>query len=308
MRARTGGEALSALLSASGLYRARKCPAAYALPAVQTTNEAQQTGVSGHKFLEKIARGIGRPEALEGVSPEDRKLFESIDLSKIPQGQPEVSFRFDTVTGEADIVNAPNRSYDDNPRYVFGTCDLVCADRVIDWKFTVYNNDFLLYKEQLEFYGMCLSRARGLDLVTCSLSYIADNGAVSFNNWVLDWELVNRVAERTKATAKKVVKQVHRYLNECQILDVSEGIHCHYCPAWWHCPAKMQAVRWVLGNPNGNEAVSLADSFVKSRDAVTAHDRIKALTKEVLAEHKELRTSDGRVLKLDGRGAVKVKE
>lgn len=290
---------MSQRLSASGLGRALHCPAAYALPAVFGESEHASRGRSVHRFIEAVQRGTDVESVLADSAPEVRALCSKIDLRRIPRGLPELSMAYDVATGRARVMDATGRYYEVSETEIPGTCDLYVAPtdttpaRVIDWKTIVHDQpDEHLYRPQLEFYALCLARVHRLSSVGCEVYTIGEDGAVSVAaQWTLDvWALADvatvlrRVWGRVQAER---LKPLH---------DVTTGAHCRHCNAWLSCPAQLASVGAVLGvELSSMTREQAAEAYLRARAAEKHVERIKTLTREMVAANGPLEASGQRI-------------
>jgi len=299
---------VSATLSASGLARAHACAAAYALPAVHTPPSTHASaGSAVHAYLDAV-QTLSREQALAAVPEEHQTWCSAIDLAAIPRGESEVALAYDVRTGRARRLATTERRYDLTSTEIAGTCDLYVPAtqstpaRVIDWKTGTWaQRDPEQHRPQLAFYALALARVYALDEVRAEVVSVGDDGRVGVvASWVFDVDALADVAAAVRATWDRV--QSARATAPA-LLDVREGEHCRYCPAWQSCPAKLSGVRAVLDGADLATPEAIGRAYVRAADLERVAEQIRAAAREA-AQGGALPTGDGRVVVLDSRGRL----
>lgn len=312
---------MTVLLSGSGMPRARACPAAFALPTVTVPESTEcSDGTSGHLFLSRIAQGWQHSQALLEAPEHLREFFASIDLAKIPRGEPEVAFAYDVISGKARFLRPQrHREYDVSDTEIPGTADLIAWPidaeplRIIDWKFPSSDHDTENTWPQLEFYALAASVLCSATDAQISIGIVNEDGSIGFHSRTLDWEDFARIATETTATWTRVIearalREAHE--TECAgpwMPDVTSGPHCQYCPAFVHCPGKRAAVAAFLGTvPNVLTADDAGRAYASFKAAEKLGQDVHALVKTLLGERGELPTGDGQIVRLTRNGSVRI--
>lgn len=299
---------MSATLTASGIARAHACPAAYALPSVQTPPSTHASAGSAiHAYLEAL-QTLPRADALLLVPEEHRDWCASIRAQEIPRGEPEVALAYDVATGRARRLDVRERAYTVGPTEIGGTCDLHIPGepaRVIDWKTGTHTSTAPdAHRPQLALYALMVARAEGLDEIRAEVVSIGDDGSVRVvASWDYDLDALADVAAAVRATWHRV--QSAR-AHAVETLDVREGEHCRYCPAWSACPAKLAAVRAALGDVSTLTPDAIGRAYVRALDLERWAEQIRATAREA-SQGGALPTGDGRVVVLDSRGRLQLR-
>jgi hypothetical protein len=183
---------------------------------------------------------------------------------------------------------------------------------VIDWKFSRWAFDLEQYRPQLEFYALAGARLVGAIHAECRIGVVTEDGAIGWHEWSLDWEDLNRIAQDVRRGWERVrdaraARAAHEQANAAPWApDVTEGPHCQYCDAALSCPAKRAAVGAVLGMDPGTLTPELAGAaWAKAKAAEEMIGRLKGFVR-AMAEDGELPTGDGRAVRVDSRGALRV--
>ena len=314
-------------LTASGLERAERCPASFALPAVESREtDAMRAGTGRHAFLDAVAAHLpsdaARETALDMI-PRDapwRAQCEAIDLAELlavtgaDTGRIEVALSHawsprDDAAQALDVVT--HRSYPDAAG-IPGTLDWLVTGPdgrvcVVDFKgsqpTTPARNNL-----QLALYALSVARVRGLDSVAVQLVYLGEDGSVTADTEMLDAWNLDAAAERIRRVWYRVSGARDAVLRG-QSPEMRTGEHCGDCPCMSVCPAMVQLARELAASapdasaPDAAAIVSLSDA-----EAGAAWERI-ALLEDILSRAKEsLRTRAlRRMLPLsDGRHLVAV--
>lgn len=300
---------MSARLSGSSIGRAERCPAAFALPSAQRDSEEASRGREVHAHMERLALGVPAEESLTQVSGDARLICDGLTRDIIPAGgRPEVAYAYDVVTGRAREIVAEGRDYRVWHTEIPGRIDLVARsdDRglVVDWKSTAWAIDLKAIEPQLDFYALCVARAHGLQEVECCVCVLSES-TVAWHRRTLDWEALAVVARRVREAwqgveLERAARAEHERVNAAAwVPDVTVGVHCQYCPAWEQCPAKRALITAVDVEVGG-------DAYLRAQDLTKWSEAIRNAVGERVSAVGPLPTSDGRVVRRDGRGSLRV--
>ena len=298
-----------ASLTASAMPRALACPASCALPAVSSTSDDAQRGTQVHSYLQAIADGTPREDALATVAESVRALCERIDTRHVPRsGETEVAMAWDVETGRARRLDVDgHRQYAPTPSEIPGTADLVlwAGERpvVIDWKTTAFDFDLKSATAQLEHYALCVAEIAWADEVECAVGVIADDGAVEWSRWRLDAAALDRARDR----ARRVWERVQAARAHQGEHDVTLGTHCRYCPSWRACPAHVRAVRQLAaGAPPSIDADSIGAAYALARAAEQSAEAVREGIKRFVAENGPVKAGN-QLVSLNKRGALSLR-
>ena len=248
-------------LTASGLERADRCPASFALPAVEDREtDAMRAGTGRHAYLDAVAAHLPSDAARElalATVPADapwREQCEAIDLEELltatgaDTGRIEtgLSHAWDPVSDTAVALDvATHRAYADAAG-IPGTLDWLVTGtsgrvRVVDFKGSQPTTR-AADNGQLALYALQVARARGLSEVDVQLVYLAEDGSVRTDEATLDaWDL-DAAAARLRATWQRV-QDAREALSVGGAPRMRVGDHCGDCPAMRVCPAMTALVR-----------------------------------------------------------------
>lgn len=300
------------MLSASGIARAAACPASCALPCVQSPQSTHASaGSAVHAYLEAL-QSLPREQALAAVPEEHQVWCSAIPLDSIPRGVPEVALAYDVRTGRARRLDTTARDYTVASSEIAGTCDLYVAPtatspaRVIDWKTGTWaQRDPEAHRPQLALYALGLARLHALDEIDAEVVSIGDDGSVSVvARWSFDLDALAEVAASVRRTHERV--QTARATAPA-LLDVREGEHCRYCPAWASCPAKLAGIRAVLDNVDLATPEAIGRAYLRASDLERVAEQIRCAAREA-AQGRSLPTGDGRAVVLDSRGRLQLRK
>jgi hypothetical protein len=312
---------MTALLSGSGMARAKHCPPAYALPVVEEPPSQEcSDGTHGHRFLQRIAQGAHVDQALYEAPDHLRKYFATLDLSKVPRGEPEVAFAYDVATGQARFLNhRGHRNYEVSDTEIPGTADLVVwpiddkSLKVIDWKFPSFDHDVEGSWPQMEFYALPLSILCGVHRAELLLGIVNEDGSIGFHERRLDWEDLARVSNETHSTHERVMfaradRELHEQTHQGPWLpDVVTGAHCQYCKAFPHCPGKRAAVAGFLGTvPEVLGPEEAGRAYLASKAAERLGKAVHGVVRNLLEQHDSLPTGDGQVVRFARDKSIRI--
>ena len=278
---------MPAAVTASGLARATVCPAAYALPAVETpAGIGAARGAMVHAFYEAVNAGTSREAALAAVTDATvREMLAAIDLAEVPIGRAEVSFAYDWRRGTArELSGASHRDYSSlRPGELAGTVDLLSLDLargtalVIDWS-TDHDLDVPAKRAQVEVYQLMVARTYGVQQVLGAIGSHRHDGSLAWHRWALDaWDL-GEVGARIKSTLERV-EQLRPEVRAGRVPDVVMGSHCRDCRAWLACPGVAGAVRLILATEEQIEPGALGRAYEAARLAERLSDHVRELAR-----------------------------
>lgn len=317
---------MSARLTGSGVGRALLCAPAYSLPAVhEPPSDDAVRGTAVHEFVAMIAQGVSRDAALAlTTEPKARELCAWINCDDIPRGRAEVRFAYAPETGEARLLpGSGHRDYsaareDEIP----GTADLLVTDAedgiptVDDWKSGgdrwADEGRGDLVAAQLDFYGLALARVLGADAIRWRVVVVADNGAIGIGaERVLEWDALARTAERVRDAWERVqCERSERVRCErdgrAYTPDVTRGPQCRWCPSTGACPAVRNAIATLLISAPPTNPNAIGDAYLAARDAERVAAKMRDIARDHVMANGEARTSDGRIVRLDSRGSLRV--
>ena len=309
-------------VSASGLDTAQKCPASFALNAVdQESGAAAVAGTGRHAFLDAFAGSWNahhdvaraRDEALATV-PQDapwRAACEGIDLVAQVEGvtliEVGLAFAYHPETGDVgDLGPVSARDYSPPLPWVCGTLDWVAhrdggGITLIDFKGQT-EAEPAARNLQLGFYAACYAKTRNVPEMRVELRYISDMGAVRVDGADLDaWDFdatlqrVTRICEDVDAArlAAEAGKPVPMRL----------GTHCTYCPCKVVCPAQIEGARSLLMYGEGDlpaiptlSAAQAGSAWVRVTNGIALLERIERLLRERALAQGGLPLPDGESL------------
>lgn len=231
--------------SASALYRAMLCPASACLPRVETSSEAAERGTIGHKFLERVASGGNRDEALAAAPFEHREWLSRIDPTEALAGLREIRCELPIaiapgVEAARLLPKGEHRDYSAAEAGEFcGTGDLFAtredgAPVYLDWKCSNYF-DMQPYIRQVQFFGLALHLMTGAPAIEWRACFVGDDGRIEVKRGELtafdfdDMLLALRILERD-------ITRVRLEIREGRVPTVNMGDHCKYCSAMSACP------------------------------------------------------------------------
>lgn len=277
---------MPAALTPSGLYRARQCPAACALPAVYPPASAGATrGSVVHAALAAYLTGQPLGPALEGAPDSARALVGSIDLGAVDRlvgtgaRHVEEALALDVRSGAARVLPARgSRDYRAaGASEIAGTPDVVTVEpgavTVVDWKTGIHGLDLDAARAQLDVYALAACAVHGADAARCIVAAIGDAGELALTSWDLDWCGLSEAHAALLATWERV-ESARTRVAQGRTLDVTEGAWCRYCPALLSCPATV-GVLARLQSPTAGEAYLAA--LRAEHLAEAARRRLRAL-------------------------------
>lgn len=244
----------------------------------ETIDAATELGTVKHRFYEE-ALEHGREAALKAAPAKYRERLESIDLSKLPAGQPgrwvgEVTFALDVVNGTVrELGRNLGRAYIQaglKPNEVPGTIDWLGQrpDRdamiVVDAKSGFTRVTRAKENLQLLFAAVCSSEVYGVSEGIGAICYTRDDENPYFDacEWT-SFELaaakqrimkLGRAVLAAKAAWDGYDLMTGEVLEEKKRPRIVVGEHCRWCPALTTCPAQGALVRRLVATPEEAEA------------------------------------------------------
>jgi len=269
--------------SGSSLDRLELCPAAGALPQVQTIDESDQSprakGSARHEFLDACAKR-GRDAALAEVDPKHREMCEAINTAKLADRlelSTEVAIAYDWRSDSARFLQPKtHRAYEITDDEVPATLDVAAYDPEAR---RVFVGDYkgprawLPAPErslQLGIGALALSRIYRADDAAVEYIRLRDDGEPRRYDGTLDVFGFEEVAARVRSVMG-LVAEARALVDRGIDPNVVEGSHCEHCPARWSCPAKIAGMREVIAAPIAavlGEGVP-DDAQISLRDNVT---------------------------------------
>jgi hypothetical protein len=290
--------------SASVAERVYQCPASAVLPqAPSEVGEAAERGTAIHSYMEALAVGVDRAQALERVPAQWRSTCEP--LPSPPAGaRPEVSYAIHCETGLArELGERIGRAYELRPGEVAGTADVVkpSAGHVLvqDYKTGRSEMPPAVVNRQLAFLAYAAATSYGASYATVQLVHIDESGGVRIDSADMDaLDLVS--AQVMVREIGRAVERARAVVDAGRTPDVRTGSHCRYCPARLSCPARVSLIRAVTSEDiqarfgelltGGQEEQAL--SLCEAAEQVVADLRAQLVLR---ATTDPIRLSDGRV-------------
>lgn len=244
-------------LSASGLWRAKKCPASTVLPAVRRVHADAIAGTEAHAVLEK---------------------------SPPPGGLAEVAFALDPETGKArEIGRGIGRGYYEAgllDTEIPGTADLIIPGEPVVVRDYKTGHGYMVSAPrdnlQLGHNAVCASRVFGASEAVIEVEHTQTGEVESV---LLDsMDLSERAAE-----IREVWREAYRAraaLARGDTPRIVEGDHCWRCEAFAHCPAKLGL---ALTLSTGEIAKVLPTTELTAQAVAEGWSRLKA-AKKLLGE------------------------
>ena len=249
-------------ITGSRAHRVWKCPASAVLPQVDEgpRNEpARRRGKQIHAYLERVA-AIGVDAALAEQPDELYPLLRALDLDELPTWlATEVAFAWDWKARTArELGRNLDRDYTgvDWTRETPATLDIVGsamashAGLVSDYKSGHSKYPAPDYFGQTLLGGLCARSVYKLEKVALELIHIHDDGTHhKVRRWVGEFEL--DAFEDEWGAAMELVDHWEAEYAAGRGVNVNEGPHCEYCPAYNQCPAKTALVRQLPAELRG---------------------------------------------------------
>jgi hypothetical protein len=249
-------------ITGSRAHRVWKCPASAVLPQVDEgpRNEpARRRGNHIHAYLERVA-AVGVDAALAEQPDELYPLLRALDLDELPTWlATEVAFAWDWKARTArELGRNLDRDYTgvDWTRETPATLDIVGsamashAGLVSDYKSGHSKYPAPDYFGQTLIGGLCARSVYKLEKVALELIHIHDDGTHhKVRRWVGEFEL--DAFEEEWGAAMELVDHWEAEYAAGRGVNVNEGPHCEYCPAYNQCPAKTALVRQLPAELRG---------------------------------------------------------
>lgn len=241
--------------SVSGLPRAEACIASVVLPQVDEGQGPYAAhGNAVHDYLDAIAKGATRQDALAAAPKEHRQACAAINLELVPHSTPgmwasELAMVFDWAAGTGRFVKlAGHRQYGElGPTEIPGTADMVGQDEdcviILDvktgHKWLGEPKDSL----QLGSYAVTAASALGCTRARVGFLYVQEGEEPRL---VMDDIGPAELAEMAERIAG--VMRLVDWAKTSGDYEPRLGEHCTYCPAQRACPAKVTLWNAFLSN------------------------------------------------------------
>jgi hypothetical protein len=254
------------VFTGSSAERALECPASAALPRVDDLEGSDEAarGTVLHQYLATVGQ-LGVDGALANIEARWHEACQRIDLTRIPQIDPasyaaEVAFAYHVEAGESrELGRGLTREQavalyaaELRPGEVPLTVDVVglAADRVFcgDFKTGRRRVARASVNPQLLLGALAATRAWGVSSASLAVIYIREDDEHFVDQAEVDEFDLAAFAERLRVGAAAVM-HARQLVAEGQDVDVYEGKHCTYCPAFKRCPAKVALVHAVTSAP-----------------------------------------------------------
>lgn len=259
------------MLTASGIYRAKKCPPSVVLSSVSSSNEYAERGTEFHKYLERCVY-LKPEQAAEAISEEYREICLKLPLDVIwkstKQREPEMAYAVNFQARTARFIGRSiGRNYGELGEWeVAGSADLI-SRRDMDENFQVSD-----YKTgdapgprgnmQLMFFAAALYLLYGVHEVEGRIVYIdPDTAKVNVEKATYGTIDLEDFIDDLVLTIEAIKKAERRFL-ETGTVSVNKGKWCDWCPGMTTCPAYAGLVRNLVP------------------DMLDVHSRLSALTPE----------------------------
>lgn len=231
---------------------------------------------SGVHAFRVSARNAGRDAALAEI-PEDadwRNVCEQLDLDRFPStSRLERAWAWNQDTEQSvcvgeNIGRAYPAEYQRAPWWI-GTSD-EDAEIVEDGERAVFVSDLKTgwapqgpaeLHRQLRFLALARARFAGVDRAVTMLVTPRDDGKLFYWSANLDGFDLDNIADEHRALSASLARAAERHARG-ERLNVTEGDHCHYCPAYKSCWAKSSLVESGLRviEPGVAALVTLAET------------------------------------------------
>lgn len=261
-----------ALFSASSWSRVRACAASVVLPQVRGESEAGVRGHAIHAFVEAVAQGADRAEALAKVPEQWRSTCEQLEVR---EGVPEIAFAVRVADGAVrELGRSIERDYKLGIGEIAGTADLVRTDgehvHVLDYK-TGRAVEAAGRNAQLRFLAYAAAKVFAATRATVTLVYVHEDGSTHEDSAELDaFDLAEIPGELRQSWER--IGQAKDDVKRGRQPALFEGEHCRYCPARTACPAKVAMLR-ELATPSDLAARFAAE--LTPETARLAYERVQ---------------------------------
>lgn len=264
----------------SRLELAEKCPGAFRLPWVfEVDSEPAEKGVAVHAYLEAMAKGMPRDEALKKAG-KWAKLCELIDLDKMPVAGgfiPEVKYAYNVYSGKVRrIRTGGSRVYGAAEKGdIFLTIDVLGAlddmAIVVDYK---TGHEVTPARDNLQIQAAALCATLDMDKESALgiLLYLRHDGTAWSEKAKFEAFDVLAISDR--------LKRIYDRVSAEEPPELVEGDHCHYCPAFAQCPAKT-SLALALSNQQTLEKWSERTLQGNAGEAYRSYMRLKEVVDRV---------------------------
>lgn len=284
-------------VSASGLERWLACAFSRTAPQVKMeSSPAAAEGTAIHAFLDQIARGVPRDEALTQVPEEYRPRCALIDTDKVPRGDvlTEQAYAYSLKTGHARAIDVRDRGYPGEERVVYGTADLVKPPgggepaEVWDYKTGMGALKPPGEAEQLLFFALCLGDIYGPPVRVGCVRVGPMGGLYPESATVDAFDLA------------VFRKRLERSFDPSAERLALEGAWCQYCPSWDWCPPKTALLRLMAQLRHGDagevtSAQAASDAYALRKEMASWMRRVEARLHAVVRDLGPLDVGGGKV-------------
>jgi hypothetical protein len=316
------------MITPSGLPRAMACIGSLVLPRADEVHEASLNGTAKHEYIQRIAEGMPKQEALGHVPLEWRAQAAAIDLDAemLRKGAPEVAFALDLARGTArEIGRGIGRSEARNmctPNEMPMVADWVSVDGstvwVVDWKSNAAeglvpaprNAQLLTYMAA----ALLAYRAQGVSTVRGALVRVDRDIPYWERTDALDALDVEAHLESIRALLRRATEARERYSALGETPPLVVGVHCDWCAARRFCPAQVGQLYEALGfqpkegSEFGGPVLRPSEAgamYAKVLGAIELLKRFKS-DLEGIAKEEPLTLPDGRVLRWEDEAKASV--
>lgn len=239
---------MSRLPTMSKVERALACPASEALPhEAQPVTEAAEDGNGRHEAL--IAAVFGQPVPEKHAAwVEALREAEAQRLEFLKGWRAEVTYSYDVAFGDgAELGERLGRSYPEvSPTAIVGTADWVKLDVMADGKRYVSVLDLKTGRHEVPVEGnaqlltlaLAAARAHEADCATVFILQAPEGMTPKETAWAVS---ARRLEEHAAALADMMVRIEEARSDVAEgrpVRHVSDGSHCHFCPAKAACPKR----------------------------------------------------------------------
>jgi hypothetical protein len=277
---------------------------------MRSTSEYATRGTEVHAFIMR-AHEVGRDAALAEIPEEEphRELCAALPLDELPTGgDREVALAWNYETDRARMLpRADARDYAAARSTEFvGTADYLGRDGeggviVIDWKTGHRYLGPAKQSRQLRMLALAGARLVGFEAARVAYFFLRDDGTYGVSWATFDVMDLAEIADEMRGLAETLNAA------EGDSLDVHEGEHCDFCPAFNSCPAKMNlALAIGVGTAHAELASierrvemmtddQIGEAYARLDGFYTVADRVKETIRQ-RAAMRDVPLPDGRVL------------
>lgn len=298
--------------SASRMERASKCAAAEALPATEDdSTPAAGKGKALHRYLENLALGMPREEALTKVPAEYQAMAEAIDTPALPLDphcyRPELFLGWDPATDVAMVI--PDDLPADMRRALFRARLDVAALAEDDkggalWDYKTGRGYVPPPKEnwQIKSEALLMAKVYGLTWVRAQLVFLGEDGAIRTSTAVFEQADLAQIEVQVRAILDRIERERARIAIGEAPRVVMGAAWCRWCPAFSSCPGQTSLVKVLASKPEAVQAEVMA--LLTPENAGIAHRKlqvVEALVDKLRASVDAAAKEFGGVLLPDGK-------